>query len=295
MYFALAYSYWLVLVLAVPAALMTMRLFMLQHDCGHGAFFPSQRANNLVGAVLGVITLVPYAYWRRTHAIHHASSGNLDARGLGDVDTLTVREYLSRPRWQRLGYRLYRHPAVLLVVGPVWLFGIKHRLPLDIPRSWTREMVGVQLTNLGLVAVITLLSFAVGWKAVLLIQLPIWLLAGAAGVFLFYVQHQYEETYWRGQAEWNYYAAGLEGASHLKLPRLLQWATASIGLHHIHHVASRIPNYQLQRAQDAIPELRRATVLTLADSLHTFRLTLWDEEARKLVGFREVRGRRRTA
>lgn len=288
MHWSLAYGYWLTLILAVPAAAMTMRLFMLQHDCGHGAFFPSQRANNVVGGLLGVVTLVPYSYWRRTHAIHHASSGNLDARGLGDVDTLTVREYLGRSRWQRLGYRVYRHPAVMLIVGPIWLFLIKHRLPLDIPRTWTREMVGVQLTNIGLVGVVAMLSYLVGWEAFLLIQIPIWLIAGSLGVYLFYVQHQYEDTYWRYREAWNYYAAGLEGASYFRMPKLLQWATASIGLHHIHHVASRIPNYQLQRAQDAIPALGRATVLTLADSVKTFRLTLWDEDAKKLIGFREV-------
>jgi acyl-lipid omega-6 desaturase (Delta-12 desaturase) len=294
MYWSLALSYWVTLLLAVPAAVMTMRLFMLQHDCGHGSFFASQRANNIVGGILGVLTLVPYSYWRRTHAIHHASSGNLDARGLGDVDTLTVREYLARSPWQRLRYRVYRHPAVMLTVGPIWLFLIKHRLPLDIPRSWTREMTGVQLTNLALVGVIALLSYLVGFENFLWIQVPIWLIAGSLGVYLFYVQHQYEDTYWRYREAWNYYAAGLEGASHLTMPKVLQWATASIGLHHIHHVASRIPNYQLQRAQDAIPQLGCATVLTLADSVKTFRLTLWDEDAKKLIGFRDLRATRQS-
>ncbi len=293
MYGSLAYGYWLTLVLAVPAAAMTMRLFMLQHDCGHGAFFPSQRANNIVGGLLGVVTLVPYSYWRRTHAIHHASSGNLDARGLGDIETLTVREYLGRSRWQRLRYRVYRHPAVMLIAGPIWLFLIKHRLPLDIPRTWTREMVGVQFTNLGLAGVIALLSHAVGVGTFLLIQVPIWLIAGSLGVYLFYVQHQYKDTYWRYREAWNYHAAGLEGASYFRMPALLQWATASIGLHHIHHVASRIPNYQLQRAQDAVPALGRATVLTLADSVTTFRLALWDEEAKELIGFGDLRARYR--
>jgi acyl-lipid omega-6 desaturase (Delta-12 desaturase) len=293
MSWSLPYGYGFTLLLSVPAALMTMRLFMLQHDCGHGAFFPSQRANNVVGGLLGVVTLVPYSYWRRTHAIHHASSGNLDARGLGDVDTLTVREYLALSTWRQLRYRLYRHPVMMLIVGPVWLFGIKHRLPLDIPRTWTREIAGVQLTNLGLAGTIALLSYLVGWQAFLLIQIPIWLVAGSLGVYLFYVQHQYEDTYWRYREAWNYYAAGLEGASHLQMPKVLQWATASIGLHHIHHVASRIPNYQLQRAQEAIPALGRATVLSLADSVKTFRLTLWDEDAKKLIGFSDLPARRR--
>ena len=250
MLWSLNVSYWLTLVLALPAAGMTMRLFMLQHDCGHGAFFPSQRANNVVGGLLGIVTLVPYSYWRRTHAIHHATSGNLDVRGLGDIDTLTVKEYLSRPWLKRVLYRMYRHPLVLLIVGPIWQFGLKHRMPLDVPLSWKRELIGVQLTNIGLVAVVAALIWAVGLKAFLLIQIPISLIAGSVGVYLFYVQHQYEDTYWRYREAWNYYAAGLEGASHLAMPKLFQWCTANIGLHHIHHVASRIPTYNLQRIID---------------------------------------------
>jgi len=289
MLWSLNVSYWLTLLLALPAAGMTMRLFMLQHDCGHGAFFRSQRANNIVGGLLGIVTLVPYSYWRRTHAIHHATSGNLDVRGLGDIDTLTVKEYLSRSRWKRFLYRLYRHPVVLLIVGPIWQFGVKHRMPLDVPRSWKREHLGVQLTNLGLAAVVAALIWTVGLKAFLLIQIPVSLIAGSVGIYLFYVQHQYEDTYWRYREAWNYYAAGLEGASHLAMPKLLQWVTANIGLHHIHHVASRIPNYNLQRAYDAIPELRRVTRLRLLESVKTLRLTLWDEDAKTLVGFRDLR------
>ncbi len=227
--------------------MMVVRLFMLQHDCGHGAFFRSQKMNNLVGGVLGVFTLVPYAYWRRTHAIHHATSGNLDVRGLGDIDTLTVREYLSRPKFKRVLYRMYRHPAVLLLVGPTWQFVLKHRLPLDTPKGWKREQLGVQLTNLALAGVIALMWWTLGLQQFLLVQLPITLIAGSIGVYLFYVQHQYEDTYWRYREAWNYFAAGLEGASHLTMPKFLQWCTANIGLHHIHHIASRIPNYQLQR------------------------------------------------
>jgi len=289
MFWSLNVSYWLTLLLAFPAAGMIMRLFMLQHDCGHGAFFRSQRANNIVGGLLGIVTLVPYSYWRRTHAIHHATSGNLDVRGLGDIDTLTVKEYLSRPRWKRFLYRLYRHPVVLLIVGPIWQFGLKHRLPMDVPRSWKREHLGVQLTNVGLAAVVAALIWAVGLKAFLLIQIPISLIAGSVGIYLFYVQHQYEDTYWRYREAWNYYAAGLEGASHLAMPKLFQWVTANIGLHHIHHVASRIPNYNLQRAYDAIPELRRVTRLRLLESVRTLRLTLWDEDAKALVGFSDLR------
>jgi omega-6 fatty acid desaturase (delta-12 desaturase) len=286
---SLKVGYWLTLILSVPAAFMIMRLFMLQHDCGHGSFFRSQRMNNLVGGVLGVFTLVPYAYWRRTHAIHHATSGNLDVRGLGDIDTLTVKEYLSRSRFKRMLYRMYRHPTVLLLVGPTWQFILKHRMPLDIPRGWKREIIGVQITNIALFALIALMWWQLGIVNFLKVQLPITLIAGSIGVFLFYVQHQYEDTYWRYREKWNYYAAGLEGASHLTMPRFFQWCTASIGLHHIHHIASRIPNYELQRAYDENAELRNVTRLSLWKSISTLRLTLWDEDAGKLVRFRDLR------
>jgi omega-6 fatty acid desaturase (delta-12 desaturase) len=285
---SLEVGYWLTLLLAVPTSLMVVRLFMLQHDCGHGSFFRSRRANNLIGSVLGVFTLVPYAYWRRTHSLHHAGSGNLEARFLGDIDTLTVREYLSRPPLKRVMYRLYRHPLVMLGVGPTWQFVLKHRLPLDMPRSWKREAIGVQLTNLGLASVVALMWLTVGLQRFLMVQLPITLLAGSIGIYLFYVQHQFEDTYWRYREAWDYYAAGLEGASHLKMSKPLQWATANIGLHHIHHVASRIPNYHLQRCYDSHPELRQVTTLTLIGSVKTLWLTLWDEDERRLVGFRDL-------
>ena len=291
MLWSLSVSYWLTLGLAVFAALLLVRLFMLQHDCGHGAFFRSQRLNNLVGSVIGVFTLVPYEYWRKTHAIHHATSGDLDHRSFGDIDTLTVREYLSRPRLKRLLYRLYRHPLVMLVVGPTYQFVIKHRFPADTPRSWRREWASVHWTNAALVAIVALMALTIGLDRFLLVQLPITLIAGSIGVYLFYVQHQYEDTYWRYREAWNYFAAGLEGSSHLVMPKVAQWFTANIGLHHIHHVSSRIPNYQLQRCFDEVPEVRRVTTLTLWQSVRTLGLTLWDEEARRLIGFRELRAR----
>jgi omega-6 fatty acid desaturase (delta-12 desaturase) len=296
MLWSLAVGYWLTLLLSLPAALLLVRLFMFQHDCGHGSFFRSMRANNAVGGILGVMTLVPYAYWRKTHAMHHAGSGNLDLRGFGDIDTLTVREYLSRSRFKRLLYRLYRHPLVLLAIGPVWQFVIKHRYPADLPRSWKREWLSVHRTNLAIVAVVVTLVLLVGWQRFLLVQLPITLIAGSVGVYLFYVQHQYEDTYWRYREAWDYYAAGLEGASHLVMPRVLQWFSANIGLHHIHHIASRIPNYHLQRCFDENPELHDVTRLTLPQSFRTLWLTLWDEDGRQLVRFRDLpRIRRRMA
>ena len=291
MLWSLSVSYWLTLALAVPAALLVARMFMLQHDCGHGAFFKSQRVNNAVGFAIGVLTLVPYEYWRKTHAIHHATSGDLDHRGFGDIDTLTVREYLSRPRWKRLLYQLYRHPLVLLVVGPTYQFIVKHRFPADIPREWKREWASVHWTNVALLALVALMALTIGLDRFLLVQLPITLIAGSVGVYLFYVQHQYEDTYWRYREAWNYYAAGLEGSSHLVMPKPLQWFTANIGLHHIHHVASRIPNYHLQRCFDEVAEVRRVTTLTLRESVKTLRLTLWDEDERRLIGFRDLRRR----
>ncbi|UCF40681.1 MAG: fatty acid desaturase [Gemmatimonadota bacterium] len=293
MLWSLDVGYWLTLLLAVPAALLVVRMFMFQHDCGHGAFFRSQRANNLVGSVIGVLTLVPYAYWRKTHAMHHATSGNLDLRGFGDIDTLTVREYLSRSWIKRLLYRLYRNGLVMLLVGPAFQFIIKHRYPADIPRSWKREWASVHWTNVGLLAVLAVAWLTVGLDRFLLVQLPIVLLSGSIGVFLFYVQHQYEDTYWRYREAWNYYAAGLEGASHLLVPKVLQWFTANIGLHHIHHVSSRIPNYHLQRCYDENPELHDVTKLTLGTSVKTLWLTLWDEEEGRLVGFRDLPAIRR--
>jgi omega-6 fatty acid desaturase (delta-12 desaturase) len=289
MQWSLSVGYWLTLLLAVPTAMMVVRLFMLQHDCGHGSFFRSKRANSIVGGILGVVTLVPYTYWRKTHAIHHATSGDLDGRDFGDIDTLTVREYLSRSKAQRVMYRVYRHWLVLLVVGPVWQFVIKHRLPLDAPKAWKREWASVHWTNVGLAAAVVLMCWLVGWRTFLAVQVPITLIAGAIGVYLFYVQHQYEDTYWRYREAWNYYASGLEGASHLVMPKLLQWWTANIGLHHIHHVASRIPNYRLQQCFDDNPVLQKVTTLSLPASVKTLWLTLWDEDERKLVGFRELR------
>jgi omega-6 fatty acid desaturase (delta-12 desaturase) len=288
-YRALEVSWWLTLALAVPTAMMVVRLFMLQHDCGHGSFFRSNVVADAVGSVLGVITLVPYTYWRKTHAIHHASSGDLDGRDFGDIDTLTVKEYLALPKTKRLMYRLYRNPITMFIVGPAWQFVLKHRLPLDIPFSWKREWMSVHLTNVLLAGAVALMCWTVGWQAFLTVQIPVTLLAGAIGIYLFYVQHQYEDTYWRYRETWNYYKSALEGASHLVMPKFLQWCTANIGLHHIHHLASKIPNYKLQRCFDEIPALQQVTTLTLRQSVSTLRLTLWDEDEKKLVTFRELK------
>ncbi len=289
MYLGLRFSYALTLALAVPTAFFLVRLFIIQHDCSHGSFFRSQRANDAVGGAIGVLTLVPYAYWRKTHALHHATSGNLEHRGFGDVSTLTVDEYRALSRWGRFQYRLYRNPVVLLVVGPIWQFILRHRLPTIVPRTWRRERRSIVRNDLALAALVTVMTLLVGWKAFLLVQLPVTLLAGSVGVWLFYIQHQFEDTYWEHDEDWEFVAASLKGSSYYRLPRILQWATGNIGLHHIHHLSSKIPNYRLQECFDENPVFKRVTELRLLESLRCVRLALWDEAQGKLVSFREAR------
>ncbi len=285
MYLSLDVSYALTLALAVPAGFFLVRLFIVQHDCGHGAFFTSARAANLTGGLLGVLTLTPYQYWRRAHAMHHATSGNLDHRGWGDITTLTVGEYERLDRWGRFKYRVYRHPLALFLVGPALHFLVLHRWPGIAPRDWTRERRSILWTDLGLAALVTAGSLAIGWQAFLAIWLPVALLAASIGVWLFYVQHQFEPTYWEHDPQWVFEHAALHGSSYYVLPRLLQWLTGNIGLHQIHHLNARIPNYRLEQVLRAFPELGEVTRITLADSLRCVSLTLWDEHARKLVGF----------
>ena len=282
---ALTIGWWLTLSLAPLAALLLVRLFIVQHDCGHGSYFSSRRVNDAVGFWLGVLTLTPYRYWKRTHDIHHGTSGNLDRRSMGDIETLTVREYLELPSWRRLAYRLYRNPLVLLGIGPVYQFVLKHRLPLGTPHTWTREWRSVLLTNLALVVVVAGMAWTVGLGAFLRVQLPITLLAGPVGVWLFYVQHQFEPTYWARGRDWDFFAAGLDGSSFYDLPRVLHWFTGNIGFHHIHHLSIRIPSYRLPRCFREVEELQRPNRLGLLESLSCLRLKLWDEDTGRLVGF----------
>ncbi|MEO8277122.1 MAG: fatty acid desaturase [Thermoanaerobaculia bacterium] len=277
------------LLLSIPTAFFFIRLFIIQHDCGHGAFFPSRRANNLLGPVLGLVTLFPYGYWKKTHAIHHATSGNLDDREFGDIRTLTIAEYRKRSRLGRFGYRLYRHPLVMFGVGPFYQFVLKHRFPFDIPFAWKREWRSVIGTNIALAAVVTALGLGLGWKTVALVHLPVVLVAGALGVWLFYVQHQFEDTYWEREDEWDFYRAGAHGSSFYDLGPVGHWLTGNIGYHHIHHLASQIPNYKLAACFRENPEMQRVTRLTLRESLRCARLSLWDETRQTMIRFVDLK------
>ena len=285
-------GYWLSLPIAVLAAGFLVRLFMIQHDCSHGAFFRHRLANDWVGRVIGVVTMTPYGHWRRAHAMHHATSGNLDRRGLGDVDTLTVREYQALSFWRRLAYRLYRHPLVMFGVGPAYLFILQQRVPFGMMRAGWGPWLSTMSTNAAIAVVVATLIWLIGVKAFLLVHLPIILLAGSIGVWLFYVQHQFERTSWDDDTEWNLHAAALHGSSYYDLPVVLRWFTANIGVHHVHHLCSRIPYYRLPRALRDHPELREVSRLTLLDSFRCVRLVLWDEAQRRLVSFREARASR---
>jgi omega-6 fatty acid desaturase (delta-12 desaturase) len=291
MWTVLHVSYWLALVIAVPAAGFLVRLFMIQHDCGHGSFFRHRLANDWVGRVVGVLTLTPYDFWRRTHAVHHATSGNLDSRGTGDIDTMTVAEYLACSRWGRLRYRLYRHPAVMFGLGPAYLFILQHRLPVGLMTAGWRPWLSTMATNAAIALIAATLIWFIGLKAFLLVQLPITLLAGSIGVWLFYVQHQFEQTSWNRARTWSMHEAALQGSSHYDLPPVLRWFTANIGIHHVHHLCSRVPFYRLPRVLRDHPELGAIGRLTLGDSLRSIRLVLWHENWQRLISFRELSAR----
>jgi omega-6 fatty acid desaturase (delta-12 desaturase) len=286
MYLSLSVSYLLTLALAIPTAGFLVRTFILFHDCSHGSLLASKRANMWLGTVLGLLVYSPFLRWRHDHAIHHATSGDLDRRGGGDVRTLTVSEYLALPPRSRLGYRLFRNPVVMFGVGPIASLLVGPRIVSRTARPrMRRSVIG---TNIALAVLIGLICWLIGWSEYLLIQAPTVLLAGSAGIWLFYVQHQFEGAYWENADGWSYADAALRGSSYLKLPRVLQFFSGNIGLHHVHHLSARIPNYNLQRAHDENPIFHEVPTLSLRDGLRAVRLKLWDEERGRLVTFAEA-------
>ena len=284
MYLALDVSYVLTLALAIPASGFLVRTYIVFHDCTHGSFLPSKRANTWLGTALGLLLFATFAAWRHNHAVHHATAGDLDRRGVGDVATKSVAEYEAMTPRARLGYRLYRNPLVMFGLGPILGMIVQARL---VPRN-TRPRIrrAIIATNAALAAIIAALCLLIGWQAYLLVQLPLVLLAGGTGIWLFYVQHQFEDVYWETGEQWSYADAALRGSSYLKLPKVLQFFTGNIGLHHVHHLSARIPNYNLQRAHDANPIFHDVPTLTLADGIRAVRLKLYDEEQQRMVTFR---------
>ncbi len=291
LYFSLGVSWWLTLPLAILAGGFVVRTFIIFHDCGHGSFFRSQVANNVWGFISGLLTFTPYSHWRWEHALHHGTSGDLDRRGTGDVWTLTVEEYLQSSRWKRFAYRLARNPIVLFVIAPLGLFLVRQRFPS--PKANVRERHSVWWMNLAILIMVAAMSAIFGVVNYLLIQLIVMAVAGSTGVWLFYVQHQFEDVYWERGEDWSYTAAALKGSSFYKLPRILQWFSGNIGFHHIHHLSPRIPNYNLQKCHQSDPMFQDVNSVTLIGSLKSFTLRLWDESSKKLVGFRHLKNLRK--
>ncbi|MBD3256933.1 fatty acid desaturase [candidate division GN15 bacterium] len=292
-YFALQISFWLALPCLILLGGFTIRTFIIFHDCGHGSFFRSQRANRFWGRLTGLLTFTAFRYWSANHARHHATSGNLDRRGQGDVWMMTVDEYLAAPFRRRLWYRLYRHPFMMFILGPLFIMLVTHRVSES--RRKPRERHSVQLTNLALVGMAVGMSLLIGWQNYLVIQFVSLWMGLVAGVWLFYVQHQYEDVYWEREDGWDFVTASLEGGSFYRLPRVLQWFTGSIGYHHLHHLNSRIPNYNLERCQQEVPALQSVKPIGLRKSLKALNYRLWDERAGQLVSFRAIKQRRQAA
>lgn len=289
MYYSLDISYFLTILLSLFASGFIMRIFIIQHDCGHGSFFSSRKANDYLGMFCSVLTFTPYHYWRKSHAIHHAAVGKLDERGIGDVYTLTVDEYLARNKWGRLRYRLYRNPLILFMVIPPVLFLFLYRFPISKLAAMKSLHTTVYLTNLAIAFIAGTIIFFIGIKAFLLIQVPIIIFSLCVGTWFFYVQHQFEDTYWNDEEDWDYTEAALKGSSYYKLPRVLQWFTGNIGFHHIHHLSPRIPNYKLEKCHRENPLFQNGSVLTLRSSMRSLFLNLWDKNRKKLISFGDLK------
>ena len=290
----LQYSVIAGLLLTIPAGGLLVRIFAIQHDCGHGSLFSKKGVNDWIGRSLGILTLTPYEYWRHSHALHHASSGNLDRRGFGDIDTITVDEYLALPYWGRLRYRLYRHPLVLFGVGPAFVFFFKQRLPFEMLNKGPKPWISTLGTNVGIAVVAGAMMYVFGWQDFLLIQLPTVLVAASAGVWLFYVQHQFEDTRWDRNKNWKRENAALYGSSYYDLPKPLMWLSGNIGIHHVHHLSASVPFHVLPKILRDYPELRQIGRLTLWESIRCVPLALWDETAREMISFRKL-GQRKHA
>lgn len=286
-YQSLSVSIWLTLALAVVAAGFVVRTFIIFHDCTHGSFFKSKKANDIVGTITGVLTLFAYEKWKREHAIHHATSSNLDKRGVGDIWVMTVEEYVAASKWQRLGYRLYRNPIVMFGFGPFYLVLVTSRFNRKDARK--KERFNTHLTNVLLVALYAGVISLVGWQAFLLIQGSIMFVAGALGIWLFYIQHTFEDSYFEEESEWDYVKAAVEGSSYYKLPRVLQWATGNIGYHHVHHLSPRVPNYNLEEAHESTPPLQQATTITIKTSIASIRYRLYDPKQMRFVSYASIK------
>ncbi|UKS25874.1 fatty acid desaturase [Paenibacillus sp. HWE-109] len=286
-FLSLSVSIWLTFALDIIAAGFLIRIFIIFHDCCHKSFFKNKVANEIVGTITGILTFCPYHQWRYTHSVHHASSGNLDRRGVGDIWTLTVDEYMASSWGRRLYYRLYRHPLIMFIVGPIYIFLIDYRF--NRKRAGMKERINTYITNVGIVGGIALLCWAIGWQSVLLIQGPMFFVSGMAGIWLFYVQHNYEDTYYENEGEWDYIKAAMHGSSFYKLPRVLHWITGNIGFHHIHHLSPRVPNYYLEKVHNKNEELRKVQTITLLTSLESLKFRIWNEETKKFIQFKDLK------
>jgi omega-6 fatty acid desaturase (delta-12 desaturase) len=291
-YFSLAIHVALSLVFSVVTGFLLLRIFIIFHDCCHRSFFKRRAANEWLGFITGVLTFTPYEQWKNTHATHHATSGNLDKRGTGDIWTVTLREFSAMPRWKKMLYGMYRNPLMMFFVGPIYIFLLDYRV--NRKQASQKERWNTYLTNLGIVLLMTALCFVFGWQAVLLVQIPIFMISGMAGIWLFYVQHQFEQSYYEASDAWTYKQAALQGSSFFHLPKWLHWLTGNIGYHHIHHLNPRVPNYHLPLLFRNNAELREVPTITLKNSFATLRLRFWDEQAKKMVGWREWRAWKRT-
>lgn len=286
-YISLSVSYWLALIPAVFAAGFLTRIFIIFHDCTHHSFFKDRRANRIVGTIMGVLTLFPFDQWGHEHSVHHATSGNLDKRGTGDIWTLTVDEYLAAPFKLRFAYRFYRNPLVMFGLGPIYVFLLKNRFNRKGARK--KEKNNTYLTNVLIVVLAALLCLAVGWQSFVLVQGSIFMISGSIGIWLFYVQHTFEDSYFEENEEWEYVLAAVEGSSFYKLPKLMQFLTGNIGYHHVHHLSPRVPNYKLEMAHNNTQPLENVPTITLATSLRSLRFRLWDEESKNFVGFKDIK------